>query len=137
MQNITRDRNRPSIVPWSVPNETPISDARNDFLKALVERVRELDDTRLVTAALERGEPEGDTQVIGRVEPPGRPLRPWPAQEGVLRAAGVVPEARGGTVMRRPGGRIATAPRRCRSPWRTVPGTAGARELAPCPRFGL
>jgi beta-glucuronidase len=63
-ENITRDRNRASIVLWSVANETPISDARNDFLKALVDRVRELDDTRLVTAALERGEPEGDTQVI-------------------------------------------------------------------------
>ena len=63
-ENITRDRNRASIVLWSVANETPISDARNAFLKALVDRVRELDDTRLVTAALERGEPEGDTQVI-------------------------------------------------------------------------
>ncbi len=63
-ENITRDRNRASIVLWSVANETPISDARNAFLKALVDRVRELDDTRLVTAALERGEPEGDTQVV-------------------------------------------------------------------------
>ena len=63
-ENITRDRNRASIVLWSVANETPISDARNAFLKALVDRVRELDDTRLVTAALERGEPQGDTQVI-------------------------------------------------------------------------
>jgi beta-glucuronidase len=63
-ENIARDRNRASIVLWSVANETPISAARNAFLKALVDRVRELDDTRLVTAALERGEPEGDTQVI-------------------------------------------------------------------------
>lgn len=71
-ENITRDRNRASIVLWSVANETPISDARNAFLKALVDRVRELDDTRLVTAALERGEPEGDTQVID--DPFGRHL---------------------------------------------------------------
>jgi len=63
-ESITRDRNRASIALWSVANETPISDPRNAFLKALVDRVRELDDTRLVTAALERGEPEGDTQVI-------------------------------------------------------------------------
>jgi beta-glucuronidase len=63
-ESVTRDRNRASIVLWSVANETPISDERNAFLKALVDRVRELDDTRLVTAALERGEPEGDTQVI-------------------------------------------------------------------------
>ena len=63
-ENITRDRNRASVILWSVANETPISEARNAFLKSLVDRVRELDDTRLVTAALERGEPEGDTQVI-------------------------------------------------------------------------
>jgi beta-glucuronidase len=37
-----------------------------------VNRVRELDDTRLVTAALERGEAEGDTQVID--DPFGRHL---------------------------------------------------------------
>ena len=63
-ESITRDRNRASIVLWSVANETPISEARNVFLEALVDRARELDDTRLVTAALERGEPEGKTQVI-------------------------------------------------------------------------
>jgi beta-glucuronidase len=63
-ESISRDRNRASIVLWSVGNETPISAPRNAFLKALVDRVRELDPTRLVTAALERGKPEGDTQVI-------------------------------------------------------------------------
>jgi beta-glucuronidase len=63
-ENITRDRNRASIAFWSVANETPISDARNAFLKGLVDRARQLDDTRLVTAALERGEPEGDAQLI-------------------------------------------------------------------------
>jgi beta-glucuronidase len=63
-ESITRDRNRAAVILWSVANETPISEPRNAFLKALVERVRELDATRLVTAALERGKPEGDTQVI-------------------------------------------------------------------------
>jgi beta-glucuronidase len=71
-ESITRDRNRASIALWSVANETPISDERNAFLKALVDRARELDDTRLLTAALERGEPEGDTQVID--DPFGRDL---------------------------------------------------------------
>jgi beta-glucuronidase len=71
-ESITRDRNRASIALWSVANETPISDERNAFLKALVDRARELDDTRLLTAALERGEPEGDTQVID--DPFGRHL---------------------------------------------------------------
>ena len=52
-ENITRDRNRASIILWSVGNETPIGEARTSFLTRLVERVRELDPTRLVTAALE------------------------------------------------------------------------------------
>lgn len=50
--SIRRDRNRASIVLWSVANETPISDARNAFLGTLADDVRALDDTRLVTAAL-------------------------------------------------------------------------------------
>ena len=63
-ESITRDRNRAAVILWSVANETAISEPRNAFLKALVDRVRELDATRLVTAALERGKPDGDTQVI-------------------------------------------------------------------------
>ncbi|WP_269714756.1 glycoside hydrolase family 2 protein [Caulobacter sp. NIBR2454] len=51
-ENIRRDRNRASIAFWSVANETPVSDARNRFLGRLVDDVRALDDTRLVTAAL-------------------------------------------------------------------------------------
>ena len=50
--NIRRDRNRASIILWSVANETPITDTRNAFLYRLVDDVRALDDTRLVTAAL-------------------------------------------------------------------------------------
>ncbi len=51
-ENIRRDRNRAAIVLWSVANETPISDARNAFLRTLIGDVRALDDSRLVTAAL-------------------------------------------------------------------------------------
>jgi beta-glucuronidase len=51
-ENILRDRNRASIVLWSVANETPVGDARNAFLRTLIADVRKLDDTRLVTAAL-------------------------------------------------------------------------------------
>ncbi|MDT8759061.1 beta galactosidase jelly roll domain-containing protein [Sphingomonas psychrotolerans] len=51
-ENILRDRNRASIALWSVANETPISDARNAFLRTLIGDVRALDDSRLVTAAL-------------------------------------------------------------------------------------
>ena len=59
--NINRDRNRASIALWSVGNETPISEARNKFMSALVDEVRSLDSTRLVTAALltEKHEEEG------------------------------------------------------------------------------
>ncbi len=51
-ENILRDRNRASIAIWSVANETPLSEARNAFLRTLVSDVRKLDDTRLVSAAL-------------------------------------------------------------------------------------
>ncbi len=51
-ENIRRDRNRAAIVLWSVANETPVSDARNAFLRTLIGDVRALDDSRLVTAAL-------------------------------------------------------------------------------------
>ena len=51
-ENIVRDRNRASIILWSVANETPVSDARNAFLRTLVSDVRRLDDSRLVSAAL-------------------------------------------------------------------------------------
>lgn len=51
-ENILRDRNRASVAIWSVANETPVTDARNVFLRTLVSDVRRLDDTRLVSAAL-------------------------------------------------------------------------------------
>jgi beta-glucuronidase len=51
-ENIQRDRNRASIILWSVANETPVGDARNRFLRILIGDVRNLDDSRLVTAAL-------------------------------------------------------------------------------------
>lgn len=50
---ITRDRNRASVIIWSMSNETPVSEARNTFLKKLVDSTRVLDDTRLISAALE------------------------------------------------------------------------------------
>jgi beta-glucuronidase len=48
---ITRDKNRASVALWSVANETPVGDARTHFLASLVAKARELDNTRLVTAA--------------------------------------------------------------------------------------
>ncbi len=54
-ENIERDRNRASVILWSVANETPINDARTAFLRALIADVRALDPSRLVTAALLAG----------------------------------------------------------------------------------
>lgn len=51
-ENITRDRNRASIIIWSVANETPLEEARTKFLSRLADEVRRLDSTRLVSAAL-------------------------------------------------------------------------------------
>ena len=50
---IVRDRSRASVIVWSVANETPVSAPRTRFLKALVDTARSLDDTRLVSAAME------------------------------------------------------------------------------------
>jgi beta-glucuronidase len=50
---VVRDRSRASVIVWSVANETPVSEARTTFLKALVDTARSLDDTRLVSAAME------------------------------------------------------------------------------------
>lgn len=50
---ITRDRNRASVILWSVANETPSHQARLEFLNRLVKKARSLDSSRLITAALD------------------------------------------------------------------------------------
>lgn len=50
---IERDKNRAGIIIWSIGNETPVTDARNVFMGKLADKVRSLDGTRLVAAALE------------------------------------------------------------------------------------
>ncbi|MEI6950633.1 glycoside hydrolase family 2 TIM barrel-domain containing protein [Paraflavisolibacter sp. H34] len=50
---ITRDRNRASIIIWSVGNETPVSPVRTEFMRNLIAAARQMDSTRLVSAALE------------------------------------------------------------------------------------
>jgi len=50
---IVRDRNRASVIVWSVANETPVSEPRTRFLQSLVDTARALDATRLVSAAME------------------------------------------------------------------------------------
>jgi beta-glucuronidase len=50
---ITRDKNRAPVIIWSMANETPNSDARMKFLTSLTNMARKLDPARLVSAALE------------------------------------------------------------------------------------
>ncbi len=51
---IARDRNRASVIIWSMANETPVSPARTAFLKKEVALARQLDPSRLISAAMER-----------------------------------------------------------------------------------
>ncbi len=50
---ITRDKNRASVIIWSIGNETPLSAPRLAFMSRLAARAHVLDSTRLVSAALE------------------------------------------------------------------------------------
>ncbi|HXX66682.1 MAG TPA: glycoside hydrolase family 2 TIM barrel-domain containing protein [Polyangiaceae bacterium] len=61
---IERDKNRASVVIWSVGNETPPGPARLRFMRELVHVVRRLDPSRLVSAALERGNGDPNVQTI-------------------------------------------------------------------------
>ncbi|WP_422384556.1 glycoside hydrolase family 2 protein [Roseibium album] len=51
MELIKRDRNRASVIIWSVGNENPDTDARLEFMRGLAERAVQLDPTRLTSAA--------------------------------------------------------------------------------------
>jgi beta-glucuronidase len=51
-EEIRRDRDKASVVLWSIANETPLTSERTAFLKKLAGDVRAIDSTRLVTAAL-------------------------------------------------------------------------------------
>ena len=62
-EEIRRDRNKAAIILWSIANETPNTPARTKFLTALAGKARELDDTRLVSAAL-LVRTEGTTKII-------------------------------------------------------------------------
>jgi len=60
---IRRDANRASIIIWSLANETPVSEARTKFLTKLAAKARELDSTRLLSAAMEKHGKAGATNV--------------------------------------------------------------------------
>ena len=58
---ISRDKNRAAVAMWSVANETPLSEARLSFLTRLTETARRLDPTRLIAAALDTQDRDGNT----------------------------------------------------------------------------
>lgn len=49
---IRRDRNKASVILWSVSNETPNNPTRTKFLTDLANEARRLDPTRLITSAI-------------------------------------------------------------------------------------
>lgn len=61
---ISRDKNRASVIIWSMANETPMSDARLEFLTKLVEKTRSLDGQRLISAALEDHGKQEDQNIM-------------------------------------------------------------------------
>lgn len=60
---ITRDKNRASVIIWSMANETPTSELRTAFLTKLATHTRVLDPTRLISAALEQTNYEGNSAI--------------------------------------------------------------------------
>jgi beta-glucuronidase len=69
---ITRDKNRACVIVWSLANETPLGDARFNFLRRLSVAARGLDDTRLLSAAMEKHTLPGDESVQVVDDPFGR-----------------------------------------------------------------
>ncbi|MGB9417278.1 MAG: glycoside hydrolase family 2 TIM barrel-domain containing protein [Acidobacteriaceae bacterium] len=61
---IRRDRNKASVILWSVSNETPNNPARTKFLTGLAKEARELDSTRLITSALNSEHIQGSTVTL-------------------------------------------------------------------------
>ena len=60
---ISRDKNRAAVIIWSMANETPVKPARNRFLTQLATQARTLDNTRLISAALEQKDFEGNPMI--------------------------------------------------------------------------
>jgi beta-glucuronidase len=69
-EEIQRDRDRASIIIWSVGNETPVTPARNHFLATLAADARRLDPSRLVSAALLVGRKEEDGKSVFTIDDP-------------------------------------------------------------------
>jgi beta-glucuronidase len=62
-EEIGTSRNHAAIILWSMANETPNTEARTRFITTEAAHARELDPTRLITAAL-LVRAEGDTKIV-------------------------------------------------------------------------
>jgi beta-glucuronidase len=70
-EEIGTSRNHASIILWSMANETPNNEVRTRFIEAEAAHARELDPTRLITAAL-LVRNEGNTKIVD--DPLGKAL---------------------------------------------------------------
>jgi beta-glucuronidase len=61
---IRRDRDKASVILWSVSNETPDNSTRTEFLKKLIAEAHKLDATRPVTSALLQPNNPGETKIM-------------------------------------------------------------------------
>lgn len=66
---VMRDKNRAALAFWGVANETQPSEPRNIFLKYLIECCKEIDSTRLITAAFDLVRFDRDKQVFVMNDP--------------------------------------------------------------------
>jgi beta-glucuronidase len=61
---IRRDRNKASVILWSVSNETPNNPVRTEFLTRLANDARQTDPTRLITSALNSAQHRDGAMVL-------------------------------------------------------------------------
>ncbi len=66
---ISRDKNRASVIVWSMANETPVTPERMTFLKNLADTARSIDNVRLISAALEQHGMPGN-ELVRTIEDP-------------------------------------------------------------------
>lgn len=66
---VTRDKNRCALAFWGVANETQPSAPRNEFLKYLIACCKEIDNTRLITAAFDLVRFNRESQVFVMDDP--------------------------------------------------------------------
>ncbi len=67
---VARDHNRAALIIYSVANETPISEARNRFLRQLIRDAHTADPLRLVSAALQSNKVVDENRMTIQINDP-------------------------------------------------------------------